>query len=84
VGRKKRILVTAFAFAVAGLAMAFILPQKWTSKAVITPAEQTQWNPLRQMLVALQVLDVDVKMPALTYLTCLSKNSSRSRCLKNI
>lgn len=59
---KKRILVTAFAFAVAGLAMAFILPQKWTSKAVITPAEQTQWNPLRQMLVALQVLDVDVKI----------------------
>jgi LPS O-antigen subunit length determinant protein (WzzB/FepE family) len=59
---KKRILVTAFAFAVAGLAMAFILPQKWTSKAVITPAEQTQWNPLRQTLVALQVLDVDVKI----------------------
>lgn len=29
---------------------------------MITPAEQTQWNPLRQMMVALQVLDVDVKV----------------------
>lgn len=59
---KKRIIAIAFAFALAGLAIAFLLPQKWTSKALITPAEQTQWNPLRQMMVALQVLDVDVKV----------------------
>ncbi|EPO4109620.1 LPS O-antigen length regulator Wzz(fepE) [Enterobacter cloacae] len=59
---KKRIIAIAFAFALTGLAIAFLLPQKWTSKAVITPAEQTQWNPLRQMMVALQVLDVDVKV----------------------
>lgn len=59
---KKRIITIAFAFAFIGLAIAFLLPQKWTSKAVITPAEQTQWNPLRQMMVTLQVLDVDVKI----------------------
>lgn len=59
---KKRIIAIAFAFAFIGLAIAFLLPQKWTSKAVITPAEQTQWNPLRQMMVTLQVLDVDVKI----------------------
>ncbi|WP_432224359.1 LPS O-antigen length regulator Wzz(fepE) [Enterobacter wuhouensis] len=59
---KKRIITIAFAFALIGLAIAFLLPQKWTSKAVITPAEQTQWNPLRQMMVTLQVLDVDVKI----------------------
>ena len=59
---KKRIVAIAFAFALVGLAVAFLIPQKWTSKAVITPAEQTQWNPLSQMLVALQVLDVDVKV----------------------
>jgi LPS O-antigen subunit length determinant protein (WzzB/FepE family) len=70
---KKRILVTAFAFAVAGLAMAFILPQKWTSKAVITPAEQTQWNHYDRCWWRFRVLDVDVKMHALMYLTCLSK-----------
>lgn len=59
---KKRIVGIVFAFALAGLAIAFMMPQKWTSKAVITPAEQTQWNPLRQMMTALQVLDVDVKI----------------------
>ncbi|MCE1264025.1 LPS O-antigen length regulator Wzz(fepE) [Enterobacter kobei] len=59
---KKRIVTIVFIFALAGLAIAFLLPQKWTSKAVITPAEQTQWNPLRQMMVALQVLDVKVQV----------------------
>jgi len=59
---KKRIVTIILAFALAGLAISFLLPQKWTSKAVITPAEQSQWNPLRQMMVALQVLDVDVKI----------------------
>lgn len=57
---KKRIAAIIFVFALAGLAIALLLPQKWTSKAVITPAEQTQWNPLSQMMVALQVLDVKV------------------------
>lgn len=57
---KKRIVAIVFAFAVAGLAIALMMPQKWTSKAVVTPAEQTQWNDLQQMLVALQVLDVGV------------------------
>ncbi|HDC4803420.1 TPA: LPS O-antigen length regulator [Enterobacter kobei] len=59
---KKRIVTIVFIFALAGLAIAFMLPQKWTSKAVITPAEQTQWNPLRQMMVALQVLDVKAQV----------------------
>lgn len=62
VAAKKRIVAVTLAFAVAGLAISFLLPQKWTSKAVITPAEQSQWNPLHQMMVALQVLDVDVKI----------------------
>ncbi|HDR2619680.1 TPA: LPS O-antigen length regulator [Enterobacter chuandaensis] len=59
---KKRIATIIFVFALAGLAIALLLPQKWTSKAVITPAEQTQWNPLRQMMVALQVLDINSKI----------------------
>ncbi|EML2066275.1 LPS O-antigen length regulator [Enterobacter asburiae] len=62
VAAKKRIVAVTLAFALAGLAISFLLPQKWTSKAVITPAEQSQWNPLRQMMVALQVLDVDVNI----------------------
>ena len=59
---KKRIVTIVLAFAVVGLAIAFLIPQKWTSKAVITPAEQTQWNTLSQMMVTLQVLDVDAKV----------------------
>lgn len=47
---KKRIITIVFAFALVGLAIAFLIPQKWTSKAVITPAEQTQWSSLRQMM----------------------------------
>ena len=59
---KKRIIAVTLAFTLVGLAVSFLLPQKWTSKAVITQAEQSQWNPLRQMLVTLQVLDVDAKI----------------------
>jgi len=59
---KKRIVAVTLAFTLVGLAVSFLLPQKWTSKAVITQAEQLQWNPLRQMLVELQVLDVDAKI----------------------
>ena len=59
---KKRIVAVTLAFALVGLAISFLLPQKWTSKAVITPAEQSQWNPLRQMMVALQVLDVKAQV----------------------
>ncbi|MFL4368069.1 LPS O-antigen length regulator Wzz(fepE) [Enterobacter asburiae] len=59
---KKRIATIIFAFALVGLTLSFLLPEKWTSKAVITPAEQLQWNPLHQMMVTLQVLDVDVKI----------------------
>ncbi|MHC9003767.1 LPS O-antigen length regulator Wzz(fepE) [Enterobacter sp. P82] len=59
---KKRIVAVTLAFALVGLAVSFLLPQKWTSKAVITQAEQSQWNPLRQMMVALQVLEVDAKI----------------------
>lgn len=59
---KKRIGAVVLAFAVAGIIAASLLPQKWTSKAVITPAEQTQWNSLQQQLTALQVLDIDTKV----------------------
>lgn len=53
---KKRIAAIIFTFALVGLAVSFLLPQKWTSKAVITPAEQLQWNPLRQMMVGYRCL----------------------------
>lgn len=59
---KKQIIVIAAAFAVIGLLIAFVLPQKWTSEAIITPAEQTQWHSLQQVLMELQVLDIDAPL----------------------
>lgn len=56
---RKRIIAIIIAFAIMGAVVSFLMPQKWVSKAVVTPAEQTQWNDVEQMLVALQVLDVD-------------------------
>lgn len=59
---KKRIVAIVFAFALAGVIVSYLLPQKWTSQAVVTSAEHTQWNEVRKMLGALQVLDVDISV----------------------
>ncbi|ECG8588285.1 LPS O-antigen length regulator [Salmonella enterica subsp. salamae] len=57
---KRRILATALAFACVGLLLSFLLPQKWTSQAIVTPAESVQWQDLQRTLTALHVLDMDV------------------------
>ncbi|EMD9038066.1 LPS O-antigen length regulator [Salmonella enterica] len=57
---KRRILATVFAFACVGLLLSFLLPQKWTSQAIVTPAESVQWHGLERTLTALRVLDMEV------------------------
>lgn len=57
---KRRILATVFAFACVGLLLSFLLPQKWTSQAIVTPAESVQWQGLERTLTALRVLDMEV------------------------
>ncbi|EAZ5327990.1 LPS O-antigen length regulator [Salmonella enterica] len=59
---KRRILATVFAFACVGLLLSFLLPQKWTSQAIVTPAESVQWQVLERTLTALRVLDMDVSV----------------------
>ncbi|EJC0946012.1 LPS O-antigen length regulator [Salmonella enterica] len=59
---KRRILATVFAFACVGLLLSFLLPQKWTSQAVVTPAESVQWQGLERTLTALRVLDMEVSV----------------------
>lgn len=49
-------------FALLGLIATFLLPQRWTSTAVVTPVESTQWTQLRQPLIGMQVLGVDTKL----------------------
>lgn len=59
---KRRILATVFAFACVGLLLSFLLPQRWTSQAIVTPAESIQWQGLEKTLTALRVLDMDVSV----------------------
>ncbi|RZN48421.1 LPS O-antigen length regulator Wzz(fepE) [Escherichia sp. E13S3] len=59
---KTRIIAVAFVFACIGLLVSFILPQKWTSSAVITPAEAVQWQDLEKTFTKLRVLDLDVNI----------------------
>lgn len=59
---KRRILATVFAFAYVGLLLSFLLPQKWTSQAIVTPAESVQWQGLERTLTALRVLDMEVSV----------------------
>lgn len=59
---KRRILATVFAFACVGLLLSFLLPQKWTSQAIVTPAESVQWQGLERTLTALRVLDMKVNV----------------------
>ncbi|ENY1514576.1 LPS O-antigen length regulator Wzz(fepE) [Salmonella enterica subsp. enterica serovar Muenchen] len=59
---KRRILATVFAFACVGLLLSFLLPQKWTSQAIVTPAESVQWQGLERTLNALRVLDMEVSV----------------------
>lgn len=59
---KRRILATVFAFACVGVLLSFLLPQKWTSQAIVTPAESVQWHGLERTLTALRVLDMEVSV----------------------
>ncbi|EHW7279510.1 LPS O-antigen length regulator [Salmonella enterica subsp. enterica serovar Bispebjerg] len=59
---KRRILATVFAFACVGVLLSFLLPQKWTSQAIVTPAESVQWQGLERTLTALRVLDMEVSV----------------------
>nr|WP_318382766.1 LPS O-antigen length regulator Wzz(fepE) [uncultured Enterobacter sp.] len=76
---KKQIIGIAFAFALVGLLVGFMLPQKWTSQAVITPAETAQWRELQSSLLQLKVLDVDANVqPADVFNLFIKKFGSRS------
>ena len=56
---RRRILAIALGFALAGIIVSLILPQKWTSNAVVTPAERTELLPLNTLAATVQVLGVD-------------------------
>lgn len=59
---RTKIIATVFAFACAGILVSFLLPQKWTSEAIVTPAEPVQWQDLENTLTKLRVLDMDISV----------------------
>lgn len=59
---KNRIISTALAFAVAALIVTLLLPQNWTSQAVVTPSEATRWRALEESLAQLRALNVEVEL----------------------
>ncbi|MEG0098946.1 MAG: LPS O-antigen length regulator Wzz(fepE) [Citrobacter sp.] len=59
---RTKIVATVFAFACVGILVSFLLPQKWTSQAIVTPAEAVQWQKLENTLTKLRVLDMDINV----------------------
>ncbi|MEG2397165.1 MAG: LPS O-antigen length regulator Wzz(fepE) [Citrobacter sp.] len=59
---RTKIVATVFAFACVGILVSFLLPQKWTSQAIVTPAEPVQWQELENTLTKLRVLDMDISV----------------------
>ena len=72
---KKTVMAVVFAFACAGLLISFILPQKWTSAAVVTPkpfSGRTWKKPLPNSAFLISILISSVAV----HLTCLSRSFS--------
>jgi LPS O-antigen subunit length determinant protein (WzzB/FepE family) len=61
---KKQIIMITLLFALCGLAASFLLPQKWTSKAIVTPPENQDVIELRHALVNMTVLGVETHLDA--------------------
>ncbi|WP_435946106.1 LPS O-antigen length regulator Wzz(fepE) [Dryocola sp. BD586] len=63
---RKQIIAITFIFVLAGIAASFLLPQKWTSQAIITPPENEQMIELRRAMINMTVLGVSAKVDAST------------------
>lgn len=51
-----------FRLCVRGVASILSAAAKWTSQAIVTPAESVQWQGLERTLTALRVLDMEVSV----------------------
>ncbi|RKQ41490.1 LPS O-antigen length regulator Wzz(fepE) [Enterobacter sp. R1(2018)] len=63
---RKQIIAITFIFVLVGIAASFLLPQKWTSQAIITPPENEQIIELRRAMINMTVLGVSAKVDAST------------------
>ncbi|EAC1403630.1 LPS O-antigen length regulator [Escherichia coli] len=76
---KRMIINTVLIFFLAALFISFLLPQRWTSQAIVTPADAIQWRVLEEKLVQLRALDVEVELkPEDVFALFIKKFSSRT------
>ncbi len=80
---QKTVMAVIFAFACAGLLISFILPQKWTSAAVVTPPEPVQWQELKTF-TKLRVLNMDIKIDRTEAFNLFIKKFHWLTCWKNL
>lgn len=59
---RKQIIIITLLFALCGLAASFLLPQKWTSQAIVTPPESEEVIGLHRAMVNLTVLGVETNV----------------------
>lgn len=60
--KRKIIFITTCVFIIVGIFVSSIYSYKWTSKAVIVPAESVSLIKLEKVLTRLRVLDIDMKI----------------------
>lgn len=84
---KKTIIISTLSAALVGLVFSFMLPQKWSSQAVVTPPEASQLIELRRAMVELTVLDVATNVDAehvyLNFLKDFDSQALREEYLAN-
>lgn len=73
-----------FRLCVRGVTSVLSAAAKWTSQAIVTPAESVQWQGLERTLTALRVLDMDVSVDRASVFNLFIKSLARYRCWKNI
>ncbi|QGU86308.1 LPS O-antigen length regulator Wzz(fepE) [Erwinia sorbitola] len=71
-------LFTALALFI-GLGVSYLLPQRWTSSAMLSVAEAAQLHSMEKMLTELQVLDIDTKITPASLLTDFIRNFDSPR-----
>ncbi|MCP2001543.1 UNVERIFIED_ORG: LPS O-antigen subunit length determinant protein (WzzB/FepE family) [Buttiauxella agrestis ATCC 33320] len=75
---KKQIAIITLLFALCGLAASFLLPQKWTSQAIVTPPETEEVSELHRAMVNLTVLGVETNLSSVNlYNSFLKKFDSQ-------
>jgi LPS O-antigen subunit length determinant protein (WzzB/FepE family) len=77
---KIKIVGVILFFACIGFLVSFVLPQKWTSSAVVTPAESVQWSELNKELSKFHVVTDDCNTLRITLIHEITPFFSFNSC----